>query len=414
MRRRIVELALLCLCAGQTALQAQEFKLFDRQVQIHGFASQGFVHTNDNNWLTMNTSQGSGAMTDFGVNVSASLTDKLWVGAQGYDRNLGELGQYHPSLDWAVADYRFKNWFGIRGGKVKTRLGLYNDTQDQDFLRTFALLPQSIYTIDLREEALAHLGGDVYGGFSLGRNLGEVSYTAFTGHSSISLHDGFEYLAAAHQLHYSSYGGLQYGGDLRWDTPLKGLLIGVSRMDEDLSGEGIYTAPLFPGISSAPETDKSRPNWINQFYCSYSAGKLRIDSEYRRTVALARYATGGTVLLENLADARGWYVSGTYRIMKRLAVGSYYSRYSITSVSAGPFAALLPDQTDTSLPANHVYDKVITASMDFKKFWNVKLEGHFMNGYGTSSYPDGFYQQVNPQGFSPNTNTLVLKTGVNF
>jgi hypothetical protein len=37
-----------------------------------------------------------------------------------------------------------------------------------------------------------------------------------------------------------------------------------------------------------------------------------------------------------------------------------------------------------------------------------------MNGYEYSSYPDGFYPQVNPQGFEPNTNALVIKTGINF
>jgi hypothetical protein len=100
--------------------------------------------------------------------------------------------------------------------------------------------------------------------------------------------------------------------------------------------------------------------------------------------------------------------------MKRLALGSYYSRYSVTSVTRGPFALLFPPQTDTSQPANHIYDKVITARVDLKKFWDAKVEGHFMNGYAYSTYPDGFYPQVNPQGFKPNTNALVIKTGVNF
>ena len=147
MLRRIIKLALvaLCLCVTPTAARGQEFKIFDHTIQVHGFVSQGFVYTNDNNWLTMNTSQGSAAFTDFGLNMSAPLTDRLHVGAQIYDRNLGQLGQYHPSLDWAVVDYRFKSWFGVRGGKVKTTLGLYNDTQDLDFLHTFALLPQSMY-----------------------------------------------------------------------------------------------------------------------------------------------------------------------------------------------------------------------------------------------------------------------------
>ena len=100
--------------------------------------------------------------------------------------------------------------------------------------------------------------------------------------------------------------------------------------------------------------------------------------------------------------------------MKRLALGSYYSRYAVTSVSGGPEAVYVPDQTDTSLPENHIYDKVIIARVDLKKFWNVKVEGHFMNGYGASTFPDGFYPEVNPQGFTPNTNALVVKTGFNF
>ena len=64
---------------------------------------------------------------------------------------MGGLGRWHPSLDWAYATYKFAPWFGIRGGKAKTVMGLYNDTQDLDFLHTFALLPQSIYPTDLRD-----------------------------------------------------------------------------------------------------------------------------------------------------------------------------------------------------------------------------------------------------------------------
>src|SRR5262249_3921408 len=82
----------------------------------------GFVYTDQNNWLTMNTSAGSGAMTDMGLNVSSRLTEKLRVGAQVYDCNLGKIGRWHPSLDWAVVDYRFTNWLGVRAEKSKRRL----------------------------------------------------------------------------------------------------------------------------------------------------------------------------------------------------------------------------------------------------------------------------------------------------
>ncbi|MGA7335689.1 MAG: hypothetical protein WBW91_03105 [Candidatus Sulfotelmatobacter sp.] len=414
MYRRMLGPTFFCVffLAGQIDLRAQEFKLFDRTVQVHGFVSQGFVYTGGNNWLTMNSSGGSAAWTDFGLNMSTQVTDRLRIGAQGYDRNLGQLGQYHPSLDWAVADYRFKSWFGVRGGKVKTTLGLYNDTQDLDFLRPFALLPQSVYPIDLRDATIAHLGGDVYGNISLKRRLGDLSYTVFAGHRSDSIYSGYPYLLSQFGTLFKSFGGLQYGADLRWNTPLKGVLIGASRLDQDTTGKGTGLAdPLNPAYGTIPYSEYSKADWTNEFYGEYAHGKLRMYSEYRRYVR-DQFIFGGTS--ENLDDVRGWYVSGAYRVCKRLEVGSYYSRYTITNIIEGALAAEFPSQTDTTLPANHIYDKVISGRVDLRRFWNVKVEGHFMNGYGSSTYPDGFYPQVNPQGFKSDTNALVIKTGVIF
>jgi hypothetical protein len=117
MYRRI--LALLALPSLLTVAQAQQFKLFDRNVQVHDFVSQGYVYTSGNNWLTMETtSNGSAGMTDMGMNVSTALNDRLRIGAQVYDRELGQLGQWHPSLDWAMLDFRYKPWLNFRGGKV--------------------------------------------------------------------------------------------------------------------------------------------------------------------------------------------------------------------------------------------------------------------------------------------------------
>jgi hypothetical protein len=242
MSRRIVELAVICFCAARIA-SAQEFRLFDRSVQIHGFASQGFVYTDRNNWLTMHSSNGSAAFTDFGANVSMQVTDKFRFGAQVYDRNLGNLGEWHASLDRAFADYRFRSWLGIRGGKVKTMLGLSNDTQDFDFLHTFALLPQSVYPTDLRDAAIAHLGGDVYGRLTPPHRLGDIAYAAYAGHRSDSIYSGYAYVSIAYGVIRPRYGGIQYGGDLRWKTPLRGFLIGASRKNEDITGKGTLFNP---------------------------------------------------------------------------------------------------------------------------------------------------------------------------
>ena len=411
MDRRIFGLIVVYVsaCAGQ--IQAQEFKLFDRTVQVHGFVSQGFVYTDDNNWLTMNTSDGSAAMTDFALNMSSQVTDKLRVGAQGYDRNLGQLGQYHPSLDWALADYRFKSWFGVRGGKVKTTLGLYTDTQDLDFLRVFALLPQSIYPTDLRDATIAHLGGDVYGNVTLRQGLGNLSYTAYAGHRSDSIYSGYAYFLRQYATYIKSYGGLQYGVDLRWRTPLRGLLVGASRLDEDIAGKGVGVSPFNPVAGVQPYYESSKADWENQVYGEYEAGKLRIDAEYRRYWRNQQVFNGTS---EDLADVRGWYVSASYRVSKRFQFGSYYSHYTVTNVTGGLLSTLAIPATDTGLPQNHDYDKVVAVRVDLNRCWNVKVEGHFMNGYGDAPYPNGFYPQVNPQGFSTNTNALVVKTGINF
>jgi hypothetical protein len=125
MKRLLVGAMTLALGVSPAMIHAQfNFKLDGRQVQVHSFGSQGFAYSNDNSYLTMNTSKGSFNFDDLGVNLSSQITDKFRVGAQVYTRRLGELNKGQVTMDWAVADYRFKPWLGVRGGKVKTVLGL--------------------------------------------------------------------------------------------------------------------------------------------------------------------------------------------------------------------------------------------------------------------------------------------------
>jgi hypothetical protein len=388
-----VLIKLLVCCACVSTLWAQDFKLFNYDVQVHGFASQGFVSTDGNNWLTMRTGNvGSGQFTDFGGNASIQITEKFRIGAQLYDRELGQLGRYHPQLDWASATYRFTSWFGIRGGKVKTVLGLYNDTQDLDFLHTYALLPQSIYPTDLRDSTIAHEGGDIFGDIPLGKRGGTLSYTAYAGHREDTRYGGYAYLIRSNGATFDSMGGLQYGGDLRWATPLKGLLVGISRLNEDVTAK----------YNGGQSVLSSKSAWTNQFYGQYTWKKLVLDSEYRHYY-LNALANGGPAGFET--DVRGWYVGGSYQIVKHFQLGSYYSHYGIT----------VPANYVIPTGAGHDYDKVVTARFDLNRFFNIKVEGHFMDGHGLpDDYPNGFYSVDNPQGLKPNTTALVVKTSFKF
>jgi hypothetical protein len=403
------------LFASSGLLHAQvEFKVAGRDAQVHGFVSQGFAFSNQNNYLTMKTSDGSPAFTDAGLNVSMPVTDKFRIGAQVYTRNIGNLGNWHPQLDWAVADYRFKPWFGIRTGKVKTAIGLHNDSQDFEFLHTFAILPQSIYPLDLRDAYIAHIGGDLYGTVSL-RKLGSLDYTVYAGRRQDGVNGGYIYLLRDRGIDYTSYHGLQYGADLRWNTPLKGLLAGISRLNQDTKGTGTAVCTAATPISCdafnpnggmgvwGPAEEHSKKDWTNQFYGEYAIGGLKIDAEYRRYY---RDQIAWNNLMDVWSDTRGWYTSASYRLNKRLEVGSYYSNLS-TLYKRG----ILPASLNRDLPGNHIHDKAVTGRIDLFSFWDVKIEGHFMDGYNNNQYPAGFYIPDNPKGFKPETNLLIVRTG---
>jgi hypothetical protein len=382
------------VCAAPAALHAQfDFRIDGRPVQVHGFAAQGFVYSNNNNYLTMDTSEGSFAMTDGGVNISAPVTDKFRVGAQAYARNIGQLGRGHVTIDWAFGDYKFKSWFGIRAGKVKTALGLFNDTQDMEFLHTWAILPQSLYPLDLRAATIAHTGADVYGEIRL-RKIGSLNYTVYYGLREHDTRGGFYYGAAGTGDKILSLSGKTVGADLRWTTPIQGLMLGGSWADqtEDLSASvGRYGNALLTA---------SNPQRITSAYGDYARGHWHFNGEYRRTHDVLEGVLLGTTVLSNQSET-GWFLTAAYRVTKRLELGMYHSRYYVDA----PHVA--------SPAAEHIFDHTVTARFDIARWWNVKIEGHFIDGYGDAYSAHGFYARSNPNGLNPTTNMFVIRTGFN-
>jgi hypothetical protein len=87
----------------------------------------------------------------------------------------------------------------------------------------------------------------------------------------------------------------------------------------------------------------------------------------------------------------------------RLEVGSYYSHlFEYTTLN------------QVYYPNGHIIDKVLAVRVDLARYWNVKVEGHFMNGYGHTTYPWGFYTASNPNGLQDQTPLLVVRTAFFF
>jgi hypothetical protein len=379
-----------------SALQGQEVNIAGRSVQVHGFASQGFAYSNQNNYLSMKTSEGSFAFTDAGLNVSTRILSNFRVGAQVYTRNIGQLGNGRVSIDWATADYQFNEFFGVRAGKVKTAFGLYNDSQDVAFLHTWAILPQSLYPLDLRGTNIAHTGADLYGSIPI-KKLGTMSYTVYAGQTPEDPTGGYAFGLSQSNIRIKSYGGRVTGGDLRWATGINGLTVGASYIDQHIVGDG--TRPVTAAHKQGIFHEESAKNYMYQYYTQYVRGGLRLDGEYRRFWRDQNVLNLGS----RSTDNRGWYIAGSYRLLKQLEVGSYWSQYSNWLVN-------------TSLPQNHLYDKVVTAKVDVTNYWNIKVEGHFIDGHNSAVVTGlaGFYVSANPKGLMPTTNMLVIRTGLNF
>jgi hypothetical protein len=117
--------------------------------QIHGFASQGFIHTDENNFYGESSDGGSFDYYEVGVNGLWQFNDRFSVSGQILAREAGETDDGKLRLDYGFFDYRFINMdaarAGMRIGRVKNPLGFYNETRDVLFTRPSILLPQSIY-----------------------------------------------------------------------------------------------------------------------------------------------------------------------------------------------------------------------------------------------------------------------------
>lgn len=378
MLRRLPLFLLVCIFTG--SLRAQDLAGID----IHGFATQGFLFGSHNNYLTMQSSSGSLQWTDGAISVTDSLTDNLRVGIQLHMYQLGQLGGPNIQVDWASGDYRFNDHLGFRAGKVKTPLGLFNDSQDVDSIFLWILLPQGAYPIDNKSFYLSHLGAEVYGGLSLGSRSGSLQYRGYAGYSSLDLNGGYVKQSAEYGLAFTSPpGGKTYGGDLRWHTPLTGLTIGSSVDVIALDGK----APA--GSLHAP------PFLISAQYAQFTKGKFYFAGEYRRAPFNA-LLTVGPAAIPISYDQRSWFAMGSYRLLKKLQVGSYYSHYVNKAL-------------DTTQSANYSKDWVISGRYDFNPYFYCKIEGHFLHGTGL-----GYYADTNPNGLKPNSNMLAAKIGFSF
>ncbi len=135
----------------------------DMNPQIHGFFSQGFVLSDGNDVNGNSSSGGSFDFREIGLNASIRPFGNVLVSAQVASVSQGQVTQENLLLDYLLVDAGL--WtgpagrMGVRLGKLKNPLGIYNDARDAVFTRPGILLPQGVY--------LDNDGARAFGYFSL-------------------------------------------------------------------------------------------------------------------------------------------------------------------------------------------------------------------------------------------------------
>lgn len=389
MKRLLTVLAASLACA----LSASSQSLEDLNIQIHGYATQGFLYTTQNNIFTTNSSDGSPAWTEAVLNVTAIPESKLRIGVQARYFLLGNFGNA-ITLDWAAADYKANSAFGFRAGKVKTPSGLFNENQDIDPSYIWGLLPQGVYPITSRNSILAHYGGVVYGSLKLAK-AGRLEYRGWGGEREIGASDGYWVTFREEGITFpNGLNEVTYGGALHWETPVKGLMLGAS-----LGRSNQSSSPLTDSIA-LPQTTITvsgnlELNPINEpdFFGKYEKNRVMLAAEWQRVFGILTLQ--GLSPVPSRFDDRNWFVMGSYKLTNKLSAGLYDSQSFDVQTALGP--------------SRYSKDWALSGRYDFNQYLYAKVEEHFIDGTSV-----GYDSATNPNGLKPDTRLTILKAGVSF
>jgi hypothetical protein len=371
--KTILALTATIMAAG--GAQAYELNLGTNMppVDFHGFVSQGLLYSSSYNYLANNTKEGSFQFSEAGINASINPFDRTRISAQGFLFDTGNVGQYHPFLDYAQIDYTFSDAFGVRAGRIRRPSGIYNHIQDVDLARTFVLLPQGMYDARWRDWSAGLDGGELFGNVSLSK-AGSVGYEFYGGLVNMAQNGGVaRYIENG--LPPSPIGAFNdinstpvVGGQLWYNTPIDGLRLGVSLCFMDGFGYDVTVIqPYGPGpIHSTGDV------LLQQYSAEYLWKKWTFQAEYYTyNFTGNKYAPAfGNANIGAAGDNPAtWYVAASYQFNKYLQAGAYYTEfrdYSVSSTSSD----------------GHQNDAALCLRVDPTDWWTFKIEGHYIDGTG--------------------------------
>ena len=392
------------------------------KLQINGFISQGYINSQENSFLDPNSIDGSFQVSEVGLTFTMPVNDKLRIGMQLLSNVLGEEGGNEVNVDWAYADYRAYDWLGLRVGKIKQPLGLYNETRDSDFLRPMAFLPQSVYDEMQRGYQLSALGLGTYGNVGLGA-LGDLDYQLFYGQQQISndgvlvqagIKDGMNQLVSGVASAFGAIANVtevKYQSDyamiasITYNSSLDGLRLAASYKEAygdfvvDVADPfGVYNGIVndFDIVANVPS------NLILSAEYQFSQVNLQAEFVRRENEILAPGLAPLTPFIGNQVDfltstSEGMYVMATWQApqVSGLSFSLLYDEFYL-------------DEDDHKDSTKYRKDLGLGVRYDINQNWLVKAEWHDIEGTAMNM---GF---VNEDAMKEDWSYFIVKTSFNF
>ncbi len=300
-----------------------ESRYIPDELQFHGFLTQGFFHSSDNNVYGQSDDGISPGLTEIGLNVNYQPWDRLRFAAQGLYRRAGDVDKGSVRLDYGLVDFTLiehdNGKVGLRGGRIKVPYGLYNETRDVSFTHPTILLPQGIYFDRSRSLLLSADGGSFYA--EQRTSFGDFNFKFNVGMPSNDLNEikaivlatpnaggQFETKPAiAAQLSYELNGG-EY-------------VFAVSYVDLEFDYDPLPGEKTLVGMPLSKSTTHIQPLI---FSAQYNGENFALTGEYNyRWNNFGNYAPQGKFITES------WYVEASYRILPKLQATVRYDTISI-------------------------------------------------------------------------------------
>jgi hypothetical protein len=416
MKQSFILIFLLFILFHNTPSSGYNFNSLE-DIQVHGFISQGFVWSKTHNFLFDDLAHGSFEFNEMGVNISKDVSDKLHLGIQFFSRDQGDVGNNKLMIDWAYADYHYNDTLGIRVGKLKMPMGMYNETRDIDLLRTCIFLPQSAYLEYYRDVLSGIHGIGLYGNFSFDYG-GAVDYQIQTGTLKID-EDGGVSTLLKNEANIETYPLIDIHSfsiehclnGLLTFSPFPGIRLGSSfiktstQVSADLnqelatifSDEKAYAELYYKGFID-PETviqDRIEKGTLALLAGSHlqaevtdvlahthslevTLDQLTLMMEYYHyTYHIFMGISDKTTIFEDDFFTEGYYANIVYRFNDIFETGIYYScLYDNGWDKDGErFARKGEKNYQTWLK-----DFALSFRFDISDNWTIKLENHWMDG----------------------------------